>query len=254
MGSSQKNQTPTVSIIIPALNEAHSIGATLKAVVRLSPGTEVVVVDGGSVDQTCEIAKACGAHVIASERGRGVQMHRGAAVAKGDVFWFLHADTIVPTESFDLIAEALRDERVVAGNFNIHFDAPGAAARFMTWLYPQLRRLGLCYGDSAIFVRREAYERSGGFNPLPIFEDLELLRRLKRMGRFVHLSSTVITSGRRFAGSRFIGTFIRWIALQLLYWLGVSPGRLGGWYAPVRQSGKELNMVLVRNKSNRADI
>src|SRR6266850_642351 len=153
------SRTPMLSIIIPALNEGYSIGPTLDAVARLSMHTEVIVVDGGSDDGTREIARARGAIVMASERGRGVQMHRGARVAQGDVLWFLHADTIVPADGIDLIVAALRDPRMVAGNFEVHFDGPGAAARFMTWLYPQLRRLGLCYGDSAIFVRREAYEQ-----------------------------------------------------------------------------------------------
>jgi len=142
----------------------------------------------------------------------------------------LHADTIVPPDGVDLIVKELVNQHVIAGNFHVRFDGPGAAARFMTWLYPQLRRLGLCYGDSAIFVRREAYKQSGGFNPLPIFEDLDLLRRLKRVGTFVHLPSTVVTSGRRFEGGRFVRTFIRWIGLQLLYWLGCDPRRLGRLY------------------------
>jgi rSAM/selenodomain-associated transferase 2 len=228
------SHTPTLSIIIPTLNEAHSIGATLDVVSQLSSGVQVLVVDGGSDDDTREIADAHGASVVASERGRGGQMHRGACAAQGDVLWFLHADTIVPTDGADLIIEAMQDPTVVAGNFDVCFDGARLAPRFMTWLYPQLRRLGLCYGDSAIFVRREAYEQVGGFKPFPIFEDLELLRELRRLGSIVHVQATVVTSSRRFQGARFAFTFARWMVMQALYWLGVQPRTLGRFYAPVR--------------------
>lgn len=223
---------PKLSIIIPALDEAQSIGATLAAVSRLSVSTEVIVVDGGSEDTTRELARTFGANVIASQRGRGAQMHVGACAAQGEAFWFLHADTIVPEDSANLIVETLRDVRVVAGNFEVQFDGPGAAARFMTWLYPKLRKLGLCYGDSAIFVRREAYEQIGGFKSLPIFEDLDLLCELRKIGTFVHLPATVVTSSRRFEGYRFVFTFVRWIVMQSLYWLGMNPQRLARFYAP----------------------
>jgi rSAM/selenodomain-associated transferase 2 len=226
--------SPTLSIIIPALNEAHTIGATLDAVSRLSVCTEVVVVDGGSDDDTREIARARGAQIIASERGRGVQMHKGARVAQADVLWFLHADTIVPADSVDRIVEALDGMQVVAGNFEVRFDGPGAAARFMTWLYPQLGRFGLCYGDSAIFVRREAYEQVGGFKAFPIFEDLDLMRRLRKRGRLLHLPAVVVTSSRRFDGRSFPLTLARWAGLQVLYWLGVKPTTLARLYAPIR--------------------
>lgn len=230
---------PAVSVIIPALNEASSIGATLRAIPKLVP-IEVIVVDGGSEDNTREIARTCGARVITSERGRGAQMHRGASVAKGDVFWFLHADTIVPAESVNLIVQALLDKDVVAGNFSVRFDGPGAASTFMNWFYPHLRRVGLRYGDSAIFVHREAYEQSGGFNAFPIFEDLDLLRRLKKIGNFAQLTATVVTSSRRFEGRSFTVTFIRWLALQMLYWIGVNPRRLSAFYASVREGREHI--------------
>jgi rSAM/selenodomain-associated transferase 2 len=234
------SDTPALSIIIPALNEAHSIGPTLDAVSQLVGSFEVIVVDGGSDDGTSEIASVHGAMVIASEGGRGVQMHKGACAAQGEALWFLHADTVVPADGAHLIVEALHDRRVVAGNFNICFNGSGRPARFMTWLYPQLRRLGLCYGDSAIFVRRESYETVGGFRSFPIFEDLDLLRELRNVGRIVHVPATVVTSSRRFEGRSFVITFTRWVVMQLLYWLGVSPRRLGRFYAPQCESRGEL--------------
>ncbi len=190
----------------------------------------MIVVDGGSDDETCEIARVRGAKVIASERGRGAQMHRGACASQGGVLWFLHADTIVPADAVELIDEAFHNPRVIAGNFDVRFNGRGSAARFMTWLYPQLRRLGLCYGDSAIFVRREAYEQVGGFKSFPIFEDLDLMKRLRKQGRVVHLPAVVITSSRRFGGRNFPLTFARWAGLQVLYWLGIKPTTLARFY------------------------
>ena len=230
---------PSLSIIIPALNEGDNIGPTLDSVTKSGPNIEVLLVDGGSTDHTTEVARACGARVITSERGRGTQMHRGACEAQGTVLWFVHADTTVPTGAGDRIMSTMQDEHVVGGNFEVRFSGERGAARFMTWLYPQLRRLGLCYGDSAIFVRCDAYFKAGGFKSFPIFEDLELLRELKKMGSFVHLPSTVITSSRRFVGRRFAVTFTRWAALQCLYWLGVSPKRLGRLYGEHADSGED---------------
>ncbi|HLL74533.1 MAG TPA: TIGR04283 family arsenosugar biosynthesis glycosyltransferase [Pyrinomonadaceae bacterium] len=225
---------PALSVIIPTLNEAHSIGRTLDAVACAARGAEVIVVDGGSADGTAEIARGRGARVITSGRGRGLQMHAGARVARGHVLWFVHADTRPADGCAARIEEALRDPSVVAGNFDVFFDGDSRAARFLTWLYPRLRRLGLCYGDSAIFVRRDVYERVGGFRPFPVFEDLDLVRRLREVGRVSHLSAAVTTSSRRFEGRNFALTFARWSLLQLLYWLGVHPRTLGRLYAPVR--------------------
>ncbi|MBA3241007.1 MAG: TIGR04283 family arsenosugar biosynthesis glycosyltransferase [Acidobacteria bacterium] len=226
---------PQLSVIIPALNEARSIGATLDALALMGESIEVVVVDGGSTDGTDEIARRRGALVVKAERGRGSQMHAGASAARGLAFWFLHADTLAPADAAARIASALRDPLVIGGNFRVRFDGTRRAARFLTWLYPQLRRLGLCYGDSAIFVSRAAYERAGGFKSFPIFEDLDLLRALWRLGRVVHLDSTVVTSSRRFEGRSFALTFARWSALQALYWLGVHPRTLGRLYYPAKK-------------------
>ena len=223
-----------ISIIIPALNEARAIGETLDAAARVKGLTEVIVVDGGSADETVEVARARGARVVNSTRGRGAQMHAGAQAARGEVLWFLHADTHAPADAAECIARALRDPRAVGGNFRIRFDGASGAARFLTWLYPRLRLLGLAYGDSGFFVRRAAYERAGGFRAFPIFEDLDLLRALWRQGRFVQADGCVVTSSRRFEGRSFALTFVRWSLLQGLYWLGVSPHTLTRLYAPVR--------------------
>ncbi len=226
-----------LSVIIPALDEARDIGATIDAAARAGDGVEVVVVDGGSKDETAGVARRHGARVINSHRGRGAQMHAGALAARGEVFWFLHADTVAPADAAACIERALRDARVVGGNFRIRFEGGGGAAKFLTWLYPRLRLLGLAYGDSGFFVRRAAYERAGGFKPFPIFEDLDLLRALRRQGRFVQAESCVVTSSRRFEGRSFALTFARWSLMQLFYWLGVSPHTLARFYGHVRGKG-----------------
>jgi rSAM/selenodomain-associated transferase 2 len=219
--------SPGLSVIIPTLDEGHQIASTLDALARMPGDFEVIVVDGGSRDRTVGIARSRSIEVITAERGRGSQMHAGAGVARGEVLWFLHADTIPPDDALRGIAEALADPDVIGGNFDLILSGGSRPARFLTWLYPRLRRLGLAYGDSAFFVRRGAYERVGGFRPYSIFEDLDLLRRLKRHGRFVHVPSPVITSSRNFEGRPFIPVFARWMMLQMLFWLGISPDRLG---------------------------
>jgi rSAM/selenodomain-associated transferase 2 len=238
MSSLSNAERSLVSVIIPTLDEAHSLGATLQALTRIRHGghVEVIVVDGGSGDTTREIAREHGAHLILSARGRGAQMHAGATIARGDALWFLHADTIPPPDAPQLILDALRrDASIVGGNFAVDFDGTRFAARFLTWLYPQLRRLGLYYGDSAIFVRASVYRAVGGFKPFPVFEDLDFVRRLRKRGRLVHLRAQVVTSSRRFEGRSFAFTFARWSFLQALYWLGVSPHTLSRLYAPVRR-------------------
>jgi rSAM/selenodomain-associated transferase 2 len=223
-----------VSIIVPALNEEACIVATIRSLQQLSGKNEIIVVDGGSSDQTVPLALAQGIRVLETRRGRGLQMHAGALAASGDVLWFVHADTVVPPDALKHIQESFELRSTVAGNFGLVFDGPSRAARQLTAIYPFLRMLGLCYGDSGIFVRRHVYDQIGGFRSLPIFEDLDFIRRLRRAGRFVHLNCRIITSSRRFEGRNFALVWLRWISLQLLYWCGVSPNWLSRWYPHAR--------------------
>ena len=228
-----------LSVIIPTFNEAHSISETLERVAALRGEVEVILVDGGSVDGTIELARRRGVKVMTAARGRGSQMHAGASAAHGSALLFLHADTHPASDAGERIMEALREPETVGGNFSVRFDGTRRAARFLTWLYPQLRKLGLIYGDSGIFVRREVYDEIGGFRPHPIFEDLDLVRRLRKRGRIVHLPVTVVTSSRRFEDRSFALTFARCRSLQTLYWLGVPPRTINRLYAPIRGRSEE---------------
>ena len=224
-----------ISIIIPALNEELRIAGLIRDLEALPGAKEIIVADGQSEDRTAAAAAAAGAIVIQCSRGRGIQLHEGAMVASGDVLWFVHADSIPSPESIGAVDHALQDPRTVAGNFTLIFEGQSLAARSMTWIYPKLKLLGLSYGDAGIFVRRTAYDAIDGFRPLPLFEDLDFVRRLKPLGRFVTLKCHLFTSSRRFEGKRnYLGAWVKWIALQLLYWAGVSPDWLANWYRPIR--------------------
>jgi rSAM/selenodomain-associated transferase 2 len=219
----------SLSIIIPTLNEA----CALANLARSLPAAEIIVADGGSTDETANLAAARGWQVIAAPRGRGVQMNAGAQTAKGEVLLFLHADTRLPSNAETQIKKALEDQAVCGGNFSLCFDGGSRAAIFLTWLYPFLRWGGMCYGDSAIFIRREVFEQLGGYRDFPLFEDVELVRRMKSHSKFVRLEAQAVTSSRRFEG-RFLRTFAHWSCLQMLYWLGVSPHRLAQYYRQSR--------------------
>jgi len=194
---------------------------------------EVIICDGGSADATAETARQCGLRVIEAPRGRGPQMNAGARLAKGETLLFLHADTRLPEDAVALVADALTDDGVCGGNFSLIFGGDTRAARLLTRIYPFLRLGGMLYGDSAIFVRRRVFDRLDGYREYPIFEDCDLYRRMRRLGRFVRLNACATTSSRRFEG-RFIRTFALWSLMQVLYWLGVNPNLLNRLYKPLR--------------------
>lgn len=223
-----------ISVIIPTLNEESKIGNTLKSLKDVRGSFEVLVIDGGSCDSTIHIVSELGAKVIHAPKGRGSQLAAGAEAAEGNVFWFLHADTIAPVDAMEQIEIALRSSSVAGGNFRIRFDGETRAAKFLSWLHPKVHSRSLSFGDSAIFVRRSVYEEVGGFRSFPLFEDLDLVKRIIKRGRFVRVPSSVITSSRRFSGRSFMATYLLWSLLLLLYKLGVSPDRLARLYRPVR--------------------
>ncbi|WP_447974401.1 TIGR04283 family arsenosugar biosynthesis glycosyltransferase [Nitrospira sp. Kam-Ns4a] len=162
-------------------------------------------------------------------------MNAGAAASSGDVLLFLHADTRLPDDARGAIEQALRDPACVGGRFDVRFDRDCGAA----WLVSHLMNLrsrwtGIATGDQAIFVRREVFERLGGFADVPLMEDVDFSRRLKRAGRLVPLRSTVVTSFRRWEACGPVRTILLMWLLRFLYWLGVSPHRLQHLYGHVR--------------------
>ena len=233
-----------ISVIVPTLNEEFSIAETLDALCVLEDVSEIIVVDGGSVDKSVEIVEnyknSKSVKLIKTAKAnRGNQLNEGTKYAVGDVFWFVHSDTRPANGCGKEITKVLSDENIVGGNFKIVFDGNGKWARFLTWLYPKLRFIGLAYGDSAFFVRRKIYEKSGGFRDLPLFEDVDLYKKLKKYGRFETVDLPVITSSRRFENRSFLFAFARWSLFQGLYWLGFPPHLLARKYEAIREAGSD---------------
>lgn len=218
-----------LSIVIPALNEAPHLPATL-ARCGLA-GAEVIVVDGGSTDGTAARARALGARVITSAPGRGRQMNAGAAEARGDILLFLHADTLLPEGFAGRVVRTLARPGVVAGAFRLAIDAPGAGLRLVElWAGWRSRGLQLPYGDQALFLGAREFRRLGGYRDMPLMEDFDLVRRLRRRGRVVTLPQAARTSARRWQS---LGVFRTTVVNQLVvagYLAGVSPARLARWY------------------------
>jgi rSAM/selenodomain-associated transferase 2 len=224
-----------LSVIVPMLNEAGAIGATLAAIRVGAPDAEIVVVDGGSADGSVEIARPRCEVVIIGERGRAQQMNAGAARSSGDVMVFVHADTIVPKSFARDIETALADPSVVGGRFDIRLDDDHPLCVLIGSLISIRSRLSrTATGDQAIFVRRTIFDALGGFRDLPICEDLDFARRLKRAGRVACLRTKVITSARRWRRGGILRTSIRMWTIRLLYLAGVSPSRLSRMYSDVR--------------------
>lgn len=229
-----------ISVIIPTFNEEPTIKKTLDAVSRLVNVSEVVIVDGGSTDATVSIVENYKLNkklqiVKFAAASRGRQWHAGTHAASGDVFWFLPADTRPVQGCGRQIKQFMRYAEVVGGNFDVVFDGKSRWARLSAKLYAQLRTTGLVYAESAIFARRETYEKIKGFRDLPLLEDVDLYKRLSRKGRFVHVNLPVTTSSRRFENRRFFLTFAGWSLFQGAYWLGTPPRLLAKGYKSIKK-------------------
>ncbi|MEM9664375.1 MAG: TIGR04283 family arsenosugar biosynthesis glycosyltransferase [Bacteroidota bacterium] len=219
----------TLSVIIPTLNEAHRIGATLQAVrAGAGPEVEVIVADGGSTDDTVRLAAPL-ATVVHAPRGRARQMNAGAREASGRLLYFLHADTRPPQDYAPLIRHALQNAE--AGAFRLSFDHPSLIYSFYGWCTTWPTPL-LCFGDRSLFVRRSAFEHLGGFPDIPIFEDLEMARRLYQRGMFTFMPQAVVTSARRFERVGIIRQQLANAALWAGYLLRLPHHRLQGFYPP----------------------
>jgi rSAM/selenodomain-associated transferase 2 len=219
----------TISVIVPALDEGHEIEATLRAA-RASPVCEILVVDGGSVDDTVARATALADRVLRSERGRALQMNAGARAARGDVVLFLHADTHLPP-GYAAAIEAAIAAGAIGGRFDVLLRGAHPLLRVVAYLMNLRSRWTRIFtGDQAIFVRREVFERLGGFAAIPLMEDVELSSRLRREGPIASLRPRVSTSARRWEENGVVRTILLMWSLRLAYACGVSPQRLAATY------------------------
>lgn len=215
-----------LSVVIPALDEEGRVGDAVRSV---RDDAEVIVVDGGSCDGTRAAAETAGASVIASARGRGAQLAAGARAARGEWLVFLHADTRLEPGW----AGALRDlpPSVVGGAFRFALDGSRGAYRWLeAGVALRCRLFRLPYGDQGLFARRSAYDRIGGFRPLPLMEDVDFVRRLGHAGPLAFLRIRAFTSPRRFERRGPLRTSLRNVGLLALYAAGARPDRLARWY------------------------
>lgn len=220
----------TVSVIIPTLNEAEHLPLTLKHVAA-GESVEVIIADGGSHDDTLRIAQSHGATVVSSPPNRARQMNAGAKAACGDTLLFLHADTLLPPNYREAVLNALRLPDVVGGAFRFRITDP-FPGRWLVESTTNLRsRLWrMPYGDQALFVRRWAFDELGGFPELPIMEDYEFVRRLRRLGRLALLNEAAVTSGRRWQRLGFLRTTLINKLVIAGYHCGVPPSKLAALY------------------------
>lgn len=225
-------RVPLISVVIPTLNEATNLRALLKTLGRQDAAHEVIVADGGSIDGTVAVAFDHGARVVEAAGGRGPQIAAGAETATGEILLFLHADSVFPKGGLARISETLAaTPEVVGGNFHVIFDGDDGFSRWLTGAYAWIRRHGLYYGDSGVFVRSDVYRALGGVRPIAMMEDYDFVRRLEKVGPTCCIGDPpLVTSSRRFEGRRPPAIVWGWIKIHALYHLGVSPERLAVLY------------------------
>jgi len=221
-------EQPTLSVIVPCLNEAEDIGKTLAALAPLrARGAQVIVADGGSSDDTVARAAPLADTVIVAPRGRAAQMNAGAARARGEILLFLHADTFLPDAADTLIVEGLKRSRRGWGRFDVTIDARHPLLRAVEALMNLRSRLtGIATGDQGIFVTRSLFIAAGGYPEIALMEDIALCRRLKRFGPPLCLKQRVVTSARRWEKRGVVRTILLMWGLRLAYRLGADPGKL----------------------------
>jgi rSAM/selenodomain-associated transferase 2 len=222
-----------ISVVIPALNEEACLAQTLRGLEAEGPH-EVLVVDGGSCDETCRIA-AAGARLLQGPRGRAAQMNLGADRATGDALLFLHADCTLEPGALRAAAQALGRPGIAAGCFRMTVTAPGLVYRAIgACATARVRLTGLVYGDQGLFVARDLFARLGGFPPLRLMEDVFLSVRLRRWGRVVVVPRRIFVSPRRWQRQGVVRQTLRNWTLTALAAGGVHPDRLAPYYPSVR--------------------
>ena len=240
-GQSPPQTAGRVSIVIPVLNEAEHIQETIRAIQKGSISlnnqdsnhlaSEIIVVDGGSSDDTIAYAKEAGANVISSSPGRALQMNAGAAIATGEYSLFLHADTQLPANFLAHIEQILSQPKVVAGAFELAIQGANPGLRFIEWGVKWRSRLSqMPYGDQAIFVKTNLFREVGGFPRLSLMEDFEFMRQMKLRGRVAIANAVVTTSGRRWQRLGLLRTTLINQSIILGYAVGIPIETLARWY------------------------
>jgi len=219
-----------LSVILPTLNEAQNLRSVIERTRQSNP-FEIIVADGGSLDATEQVARDAGANIVRSQAGRARQMNAGAALARGNVLLFLHADTFLPDSWTRAVNAALSRDGVAAGAFRFRLNGNFPGKRFIELAtHCRSHFLQMPYGDQALFLRKATFEDMGGYSNLPILEDYEFVRRLRSMGRIVTVPDAAITSGRRWQRK---GVFRTTLVNQLIiaaYHLGFDPRKLAALY------------------------
>ncbi len=225
-----------ISVILCTLDEAPVLGRLLADLQDEDTEHEVICVDGGSHDDTVDIASTYGCRVLTSGPGRGRQLSSGADVAKGELLLFLHADCRFPRNGLRTVSTTLsRRPECVGGNFRLLFDGDDEFSRWLTVFYARIRVRGLYYGDSGIFVRRRVYQALGGLRPIALMEDYDFVRRMERAGNTVCIEEPpLVTSSRRFRRRRSWAIVSGWVLLHGLFHLRVPPAILARLYQSAR--------------------
>jgi rSAM/selenodomain-associated transferase 2 len=223
---------PQLSIVMPVLNEAAGVGAVLKSLAPLiERGAQLIVADGGSRDGTSALAQQAGATVVDAPRGRARQMNAGAQQSTAPNLLFLHADTLLPEQADQLIAQALKDGTAVWGRFDVRITGQSPLLRMVAACMNARSRLsGIATGDQALFMTRAAFEAVGGFAVQPLMEDIEMSKRLRRLSRPACLRAKVATSGRRWETRGVWRTILLMWQLRFAYWRGAAPEQLAERY------------------------
>lgn len=218
-----------ISVVIPALNEESALPAALRAYERQAAPIEVIVVDGGSADRTVEAA-ADRAHVLRAQKGRARQMNAGAASARGDVLWFMHADSVPTADAAGSIREAVANG-ADAGTFRLAFDHAGPFLRFCARC-THLPARSIAFGDRGLFMRSDVFNRIGGYADIPLFEDLDIVGRVSASADFRFMPQTVVTSARRFRRNGALKQQMLNSVLWVRYLLGDDSASLAVKYPP----------------------
>ncbi len=226
--------TPNFSFIIPVWKEESLISQTIEHIRSLqsAASAEIIVVDGDPEGKTMKIARRAGVKTAIAQKGRGIQMNHGEVLASGNILIFLHADTRLPLDALGLIDAVMQDKACMAGAFDLAIDSKRPIFRLIEKAASLRSRLTrLPYGDQAVFMRKAVFNELGGFRDIPIMEDVEIMRRIKKQGGKIHIiDRTVRTSARRWDREGVVYTTLRNWLLIIFYLLGVKPEKLVRFY------------------------